>query len=116
MGFYDDMADMASDLLQEFDQGGLVLMRQVAGNGPPHNPGPTTWVDEPIAGVAEGVTGEHLKDSLIQSSDLAVTMPGHAHPAMTDRVKSAGQEYTIVKITPIPAAGTPAAYEVIIRR
>lgn len=116
MSFYDDMAEMAAGLLQEFDQGGLVLMRQVPGNGPPHNPGPTTWVDKPFAGVAEGVTGEHLKDSLIQSSDLIVTMPGHIHPTMTDKVQNAGQEYSIVKITPIPAAGTPAVYEVIIRR
>lgn len=91
-------------------------MRQVAGNGPPHNPGQPTWADEPFAGVAEGITGEHLKDSMIQSSDLIVTVPGHVRPAMTDKVKNAGQEYTIVKITPIPAAGTPAAYEVIIRR
>lgn len=116
MTFYSEMQGIATELLGEFDQGGLALAVTTPGDGPPHNPGPPTHQEIPFAGTARGVTGEHLKDTLIQSSDLSVIMPGHLKPAMTDKVLIAGQSYSIVKISAKPAAGIPAVYEVVVRR
>ncbi len=59
----------------------------------------------------------HLRDSLVQAADLAVLMPGGGLvPAGADRVKIGGKLHSIVKITPIPATGTVAAYELIVRK
>lgn len=116
MTFYKGMQEIASGLLQEFDQGGLALAVHTAGTGPAHNPGPAIYVETPFAGAAKGVTGDHLKDTLIQSSDLSVTMPGNLSPKMADKVVVNGHQHSIVKIIPKPAAGTPVAYEVVVRR
>lgn len=116
MSIYAELQGVAGGLLREFDQGGLVLLKQVPGSGPPHNPGPSTWVDVQFAGTARGVTGEHLKDTLIQSSDLTVVMPGSLTPVMADRIRIGSEQYSIVKIIPKPAAGTPAVYEVVVRK
>lgn len=116
MTFYAQMQGVASELLQEFDQGGLALVVTVPGGGPAHNPLPPTQQEVPFTGTARGVTGEHLQDSLIQSSDLSVIMPGHLNPTMTDKVMVNGKPHNIIKIIPKPAAGTPAVYELVVRK
>lgn len=116
MSFYEEMQGVASELLQEFDQGGMALSVHTAGGGPAHNPGPATYVDRPFPGTARGVSAEHLKDTAVLSSDLVVIMPGTMAPKMTDRMIVGGLTYIIVKISAKPATGVAAAYEVIVRK
>ena len=116
MSFYGDMQGIASSLLKEFDQGGLKLAVFTPGSGPAHNPGQPTYPETPFAGTARGVNAQHLADTLGQSSDLAVTMPGTLSPKMADRIVIGGAAHTIVKISAKPATGIVAAYEVRVRK
>lgn len=112
--FYDEMQAMATELLTDFDQGGFALCVATP-TGPAHSP-TITYPETPFAGAVEGVTAQHMKDSLVQAADLAVLMPGTLTPNGADRVKIGGKQHSIVKIIPIPATGTVAAYEVIVRK
>ena len=115
MSFYDEMADMAADLLSDFDQGGISLLVYTDGGGSPHNPLPPVYIDTPVNGVVEGVSAHHLADSLIQSSDLVLTIDGRIKPKMQDRASMSGDVFTIIKIEATPATGVSAAYDVFIR-
>lgn len=115
MSFYGDMQALAQDLLTEFDQGGLALAVFTAG-GTPHSP-TVTYPETAFTGTVRGVTAEDMKDSLVQSSDLIVTMPGGGLvPKGSDRVKIGGKLHSIVKIEPKPATGTVAAYLLVCRK
>jgi hypothetical protein len=115
--FYTEMQGVARDLLREFDQGGVVLSVSTPGAGPPHNPGPTAFVDVPIDGAARGVSAQYVDGSNVIATDLQVTIPGGvAEPKMQDRVKLANVPHQIVRIIPKPATGTVAAYLLIIRK
>lgn len=117
MSFYHDMQAIAGSLLTEFDQGGLSLGVYTPGGGPPHNPGEPTYPETPFKGAVRGVSAKNLSDSLIQSTDLVVTMPGGAMtPKLSDRIKIGGLMHSIVKITPKPATGVIAAYEIVVRK
>lgn len=116
MSFYAQMQDIARELLTEFDQGGMVLISESPGSGPAHNPGPPVRTLHRIAGTASGVTAEHLKDTLIQASDLRVILPGHITPKPTDKVMINGHVHNIVKIIPKPAAGVPSVFELVVRK
>lgn len=102
------MQAIATGLLTEFDQGGLSLDKYAAGNRP-------TYTSKPFSGVARGVTADHLTDSMIEASDLVVTLPASMPPAMEDRITINGRSHQVVKITRMPAAGIVAAWQVIVR-
>ena len=116
MSIYDDMQGLAAGLLGEFDQGGLALSVETPGTGPAYNPGPSTWADTNFTGTCQGVNESLLADSMVQASDLLVTMPGHLLPAMNNRVKINGVYHSIVKIMQKPAAGVPVVWQVVCRK
>ena len=116
MTFYDEMAAIASGLLRQFDQGGITLDVYTGGGGSAWNPGATTYASNRVDGVASGVTAEDLKDSLVQSSDLVVTIPAGLVPKMQDRVSLAGVAHSIVKLQAVPATGTVCAWRITIRK
>lgn len=117
MTFYEDMQGVATELLTEFNQGALRLKRHTPGGGPPHNPGAPTYVPYPVSGVVSGVSEEHLKDTLIKSTDLVakIAVPDY-EPRLQDRFEIDGSEINIVKVRRIPEAGTAVAFEVFLRR
>lgn len=115
MTFYGNMQALAGDLLTEFDQGGLELQVYSAGSGDPWDPGPPTYTSLPFRGTVRGVSAEHLQDTLIQSGDLVVTMPGTMSPKMQDRVLIGGRKYHVVKLESKPATGVAAAWAVFVR-
>jgi hypothetical protein len=115
MSFYDRMQNIATGLLARFDQGGLSLDRYTAGDGPAYAPGQPAYTPQAFSGVARGVTAEHLRDSLVQASDLYVTMPASMMPTLKDRVTVSGRSNQVVKIIRLPAAGTVVAWQVIVR-
>lgn len=109
MSFYGDMQAIATGLLTEFDQGGLSLDKYTPGSGRP------TYTSQPFPGAARGVTSEHLKDSMVEATDLVVTVPAAMTPAAEDRVTVNGRSHQIIKIIRMPAAGIVAAWQVIVR-
>lgn len=117
MTFYTDMQAVATDLLTEFDQGGIVVSYATPGGGPAHNPGPTTYADTWTNGAVRGVSRKYIDGVNVVATDLQVTVPGTlTAPTLTDRVKLAGVVHQIVQVIPKPATGTVAAFVLIVRK
>lgn len=115
--FYGGMQGIASSLLKDFKQGVIEYVAMTPGIGPPDNPGPPQETSYPINGVARGVKFTYIDNAHIVGSDLQVTMPGDGvMPDMQGFIRMDGTKYKIVKIIPKPAAGTPVAFTVIIRK
>ena len=118
MTFYRDMQGIAGDLLEEFDQGPLCLLRETPGDGPDWDPGESPEsLRKSIPGTVRGVSDAYVDGTLVVSTDLQCTIPGgRIEPKMTDRIEVNGQAHQIVRIDPRPASGTVVAYIVIIRK
>ncbi|TPN26622.1 hypothetical protein FKO01_25450 [Mesorhizobium sp. B2-3-3] len=112
--FYAEMADMASELLGEFNQGVVTLKRETPGVVDPDRP----WVPVeltvetwPLAAVARRVSQKYVDGTLIIATDNQITFAVPAAvPAMTDTLLIDGVEHAMKDLRQIPAAGTPVAY------
>lgn len=113
--FYAEMRGIATELLTEFKQGSMALLKYTPASGPPHNPGKPTWARLPFDGTANGVSAYMLQDTLVQSSDRVVNMPAAITPTIKDRIEIDGVSYQIIKVTPKPAAGDPVVWQVVVR-
>lgn len=114
--FYDDMQAAASTIIGEFAQGTVEYVEFTAGAGPADDPGPSTQTVNVLNAVVRGVSFKYLNKTDIQSSDLEVTFAGGGVvPHMDGSVRIDGVSHKIVQIDRKPAAGTVAAYTVIVR-
>lgn len=120
MDFYDEMRDVASELLAEFRQGVVTLTRpgsSVSGANawePPITSDPAVHeLDATVKGVAE----QFVDGTTILATDLQVmtAVPPIVPSLETDTMMIDGKTVTIVRVDPIPAAGTPVAYRFIVR-
>jgi len=118
-GFYDDMAEMVTELLQPDADGGLgqgmvQLKRETPGVVDPEQPWvpvePTaqTWI---LDAAVRRVSQMYVDGTLIVATDNQVTFAVPAMvPAITDTLIIDGVEHAMKDLRPIPAAGTQAAY------
>lgn len=114
--FYSQMQGIAKQLLTDYKQGTMTLDVYTAGSGPVYNPGPPTYTPQPFNGVARGTNAQDLADSMVQVTDLVVTIPADTlTPKLTDRVTIDGLQYSVVKIIRSPAAGTAVVWQVTVR-
>src|SRR5512139_704123 len=111
MTIYDDLRVIASEVLAEFQQGSVTLVRRTYGVPDPQTPwtpGDVTETTEyTLAAVVRGVKKQHVDGTLILASDLMVTCNADlVEPLMSDVLKIDGVPHAIRRIEPIPAAGT----------
>jgi hypothetical protein len=118
MTFYRDMQGIANDLLEEFDQGPLYLLRETPGDGPGWNPGESPEsMRKQFPGTVRGVSQKYVDGTLVVATDLQCTMPGgRIEPTLDDRIEVNGKAHQIVMIDPKPASGPVAAYVIVIRK
>ena len=116
--FYNDMQNIATDLITEFKQGVIQYVDVTAGGGPPDNPGTPTEVFHTVDAVARGVSFKYVDGTSIFSTDEQITISGDQvfTPngdgfVMVDTIR-----YKVVKIVRKPAAGTAVAYTIIYRK
>jgi uncharacterized membrane protein len=119
VGFYDEMAEMVTELLQPDEDGGLgqgtvELKRETPGTVDPAQPwvavDPTT-VFYPLDAAVRRVSQKYVDGSLIVATDNQVTFAvPEIVPAMTDTLIIDGVELAIKDLRPIPPAGTVVAY------
>lgn len=124
MGFYNDMQKIATDLLTQFDQGGLQYVRRVktTPNGP--DPGVITPTTITLHGAANGVSKQYIGSSLadgtlIVVSDLMATVSVKDfsfEPSLADVVKVNGVSHNIIQVLKVPPAGTPVVYKLFFRK
>lgn len=118
MTIYQEMQDIAADVLAEFKQGVIEFGRVTPGAGPVDNPGPSSTVWTPYNGTARGVRSKYVADGLAVATDLQTIMPAKLGivPDQRDFVRIDGVPHKIVHISPRPAAGTAVVYLLIVRK
>ncbi|MGX5827370.1 hypothetical protein [Mesorhizobium sp. 43Arga] len=120
-GFYDEMADMVSELLQPDADGGLgqglvQLKRETPGAVDPDQPWipvePTvqTWV---LNAVLKRLHQRYENSVLIvETGDMVTFAVAGVVPEITDSIVINGADRAITNLTPIPPAGTVVAWKV----
>ena len=113
MSFYDEMQDVATELLQEFKQGTIVYRAPTAGAQPWE---PVTYTDTSVSGGTVSGVSQHYVTDLVTTSDLHAILPvfGTA-PTNTGRLVIDGVERQIIRVMPSPAAGTVVCWHVFVK-
>lgn len=116
--FYNDMQALASELLTEFKQGVITYVGLTPGTGTADEPGEPVETPTVLKGaVARGVEFKYVKGTGVLSTDLQITIPADTiTPAPQGFFIVDGQRLKTVEIHRIPAAGTPVAYTIIVRK
>lgn len=105
--------DVAPRLLAKFSNGGVsAQVRVVTPNSNPLLPPAVTETPTPFNAHAKGVTAEMIaSDPNLVVSDLAVICAAIDYqPRVDDMVEVNGVAMRVLRMSPIPAAGVPAAY------
>lgn len=118
MTFYEDMQTITSEILDEFKQGTINLLKITSGSGPADNPGASTSTSYSLKAVARGVSLKYVKEGLAAATDLEVTASIYdgITPTVRDFVEIDSVKYKIVQIMNIPSAGTTIAWKFIVRK
>jgi len=118
MAFYDDMQQIATDLLSgEFKQGTIRHWRQGASTGSGLDPQPAapTYTTMPGA-VCRGVESQYVQDGYISQSDQQVTASIFGvDPTNADKIEVDGVLREIIKVERIPASGTLVCWKIFIK-
>lgn len=118
MSIYDELVPVVRDVMGEFQQGEINLVKLEPGDGPPDNPGPSTPVRTRLDATASGVSAKLVQDGFATATDLmviAATIDGIVI-GVNDRIEIDGIQHTIVKDMTVPAAGTKLAWKLVVRR
>jgi hypothetical protein len=119
MGFYDEMQQIATGLLTEFNQGIISYVKSIPGNGPVDDPGaPTLTVYTLVGAVAKGVSKKFVDSGLAVVSDKQVTAAVDPRfiPDMNGHMIIDGNQYKILGIFQVPEAGTPSAFIYVVHK
>lgn len=114
MGFYDDMAAVATDVLTEFKQGVVQLVHTVPGTpdpSTPWQPGAPTVTTYDLAATVKRVDQRYENGALIvQTGDIVTFAVPAVVPGIADTLIIDGVGRAITNLKPVPSAGTPVAY------
>lgn len=116
MGFYDEMQAIGTELLTEFNQGSIVLMKRGVASGPAWSPTHAADTPTPLKGGVKGVSFQYVQKGLAIESDKQVTCAiPTVMPTMEDYLSIDGVRFKIVHIAKIPEAGTPVVLNIVCR-
>lgn len=121
MGFYDEMALMALEMISEFGQP-VIIRATIVGEYDPETgtAGPGTVTEQTAQGILLDFTGQEFQtNSLIKQGDkkLKIAAQGLAWaPGLLNKVIVQGRTWSIVPpLKEINPAGTPILYELQVR-
>lgn len=118
MSFYEEMRGVADELLAEFKQGAVILTRIAPGESDPETPwipGEAVETSYSLDATVRGVSAKYIDGTTVVASDLQImcAVPP-VEPQMTDVYSIDGDVHVPKRILPIPAAGEPCAYLIIV--
>ena len=115
---YSSLAGTATDLLTEFNQGTLKLIKVANGTGSAFDPGTPTETEYDVVGTVKGVDKKYIDGTLIQTGDLEVIINVHATqvPTLKDKISIDGSKYEIIQVSPTPPAGSTIVNKIIVRK
>ena len=113
-GFYEEMAGVASELLEEFNQGVVRYIEPAPTTGPSYDPQPAgDPTPYPVNATVRGVSQQYIQDGYISASDLqAMVSVFGAEPSMSGLLEIDGKEHQIIQVDAIPASGTTVAWRI----
>lgn len=141
-GFYEEMREMATELLGEFKQGRVTLTRTTQAEKPIDWPtwepwdGATTIYTYELDAVVKGVSAKLIDGDVVVASDLELTCshkmtlvetkvgddepvasstPAAFDAGLLDTLAIDGKPVTIVRDLTVPAAGVPVAHRYVVR-
>lgn len=118
MSIYDELKNVASEVLKDFKQSEISLVQLTPGSGPADDPGiPTTTITE-LDAVARGVSFKYVQNGLAVASDIQVTaavLEG-VTPSVNDFVRIDGIDHKIIQDISTPAAGTRCVWKFVVRK
>ena len=138
MTFYEDMQGIATELLGEFKQGRVTVLRTTQEEKPADWPTWEPWEgDETVSvyeldAVVKGVSAKLVDGNVVVATDLELTcshkmmlveVDGAAlapaavefDAALLDTLNIDGKPVTIVRDLTVPGAGTPVAHRYVVR-
>ena len=113
MAFYDEMADWALDLLNEFGSRAEIRRKTILNTAGPWEPVETMTQTYPCTAVVGNYNESLLDGSAIKQGDkkIIVAASGLAiEPAVTDVIVCHSAAYNIVNVKAVSPAGTPIIY------
>lgn len=118
MGFYDDMQELATDLLTEFNQGTVQYEEIIPANGPWDDPGqPTSKLHDIPGAVTRAAEFRYIDNTSIFSTTTQVTF--NVIPDLViddlDVLVLDGDRRTVIRFMQIPETGTPVVYKVFVK-
>lgn len=115
-GFYAELADLASGVLAEFQQGTVKYIAPGVASGSDWDPQQAAGAEHEVKAVVSGVAAKYVDNTHIYATDLQVTMPTFAAvPTLEGSLSIDGFAYQIVQIIPVPAAGDVIVWKMIVR-
>ena len=122
MGFAQDMREMATELLTEFDERSVKAKLRVVTEGA-WNPAigendPQTVTESDLTGVASSYAQSLINGSSIQAGDVKFVSTFEPVPTQSDKVLLDGFEYGIENVKPYAYTGFEAviAFEIQLRK
>jgi len=114
-GFYDEMQATAAELLAEFKQGAVQLVRVTPGAPDPATPWEPGAPTQTAYDLKATVTREHQRFEngtlIVEAGDMVTFAVPPVTPEPTDKIMIDGAARSITNLTPIPAAGDPVAWK-----
>ena len=109
--FYDDMRTTATELLTEFSQGSMVLVRRSGGS---FGVAPSE-TEYPMKGVARSVETRYFSDSVSSNDTQLVVAEFGQVPTLSDTVKINGVERQIIGVMKITEEPTALAWRIFVK-
>ena len=118
MSIYDEMREIADEVIGEFQQGTVLYVAVTAGTGGTRDaPSDPTTDPTTIPATVRAVSSKYVDGSHIVQSDRQITFAGGiVSPKHGGHFLIDGVRYTIIETMPQPAAGDPVSWTVIVRR
>lgn len=118
MTIYDELKIVASELLREFNQSVISLIKVTPGTGPTDNPGNSSTTSYMLDAVAKGVSFKYIRQGFAVISDLEITaaVVDGVTPSEKDFIEIDSIKYKIIQMMNVPAAGTKIVWKFIVRK
>lgn len=115
--FYEEMQDVADELLAEFGQGSVAVVPAAASIADPNRPWDKTLTPGtpvPVDATVSKVDRKFINGTTIVENMDMVILPGATAVTEQDKLSVDGKLRKIVKVFPVPAAGVPAVLKAVL--
>ncbi|AGH31816.1 hypothetical protein SLPG_00022 [Salicola phage CGphi29] len=113
---YGELQGVASELMAEFQQGTARYIHPGEQTGPDYDPQPGEPTPYTLDATVRGVAAQYVQEGYIAASDLQVTASVFGRePTLEGVVEIDGVEKQIIRVDPVPAAGTPVVWRIFVK-